>query len=177
MELQDQIPETLYINKTEMSIFVHYSKQPTSCNKCGHSGHKSRWCDRKPNDYKNVIDIEECNGSEVNSEDENEELDDDDDDIDIDVDADLNLSINSNKTNANILDIHFDPSQNMNSYKCTKCDYQCTYENIYIEHMQTHMGENASMSDVYEMVTQDEPFFWKFDLRGMFMKVEWDMSP
>ena len=137
MDLKEQIPETLNICDTELSIFVYYPKQPLSCNKCGHTGHRARGCTaRRSEDFINVINIndgqviDECDDVNSQNVDEIEDIDDND------------------------IDVHLDPSQNTNNYECMKCDYQCTYEHIFIEHMQEHIGEKPSMSDICELVSE-----------------------
>ena len=59
MKLKKQIPQSLRINKTEMNIYVKYSNQPMTCNRCGSVGHRARFCSLEPKDYKNIIEIKE----------------------------------------------------------------------------------------------------------------------
>ena len=146
MELQEQIPEKLNICGTELSIFVYYSKQPLSCNKCGHTGHRARGCvANRSTDFKNVINVNDGLASDESDDANSEGVDEIEDTV-------INSSITMD-TNDNDIDVHLDPSQDSNKYECMKCDYQCTYENIFMEHMQSHIGEKPSMSDICELVS------------------------
>ena len=146
MKLSEHIPETLNICDTESSISVNYAKQPISCHKCGHTGHRARGCvARQPSDFKNAININD--GLDNDSDDENSECEDENDDSEI-------ISTNIMETDTNDLDVHLNPSQNSNNFVCMKCDYQCTYQHIFMEHMKTHIGEKTSMDDICELVNE-----------------------
>ena len=138
MKLQDHIPQTLNINKTDISsLYVYYQKQPLSCNKCGHSGHRAWRCTCEPKDYKNMIYI--IDGSDNNNDKSiMEDCEGRDDDCDGDT---SDISFITENDNATKLDIHIDPSQNSNTFECSKCDFTCTYENIFNVHIKTHTGE------------------------------------
>ena len=137
MKLYDQIPQKLNIKKTEMTINVQYENQPMSCNKCGMAGHRARYCSVKPDEYKNVIDMEELIQEMMRNEeiylDDESESEDKDSDVD---EIQLNMSLDK-------LDIHLEPSQQSNIFECNECEYQCNYENIFKEHIETHKGENT----------------------------------
>ena len=97
MELKEQIPQTLKIKRTESAMYVQYPDQPRSCNNCGHTGHKMRYCNQNTKEFRNVIDINESDiigienerkktneeGNE-DSDDNDEENDDDNEDTDYD---------------------------------------------------------------------------------------------
>ena len=59
MELKEQIPQTLKIKRTESAMNVQYPDQLRSCNNCGHTGHRMRYCNQESKDFINVIDINE----------------------------------------------------------------------------------------------------------------------
>ena len=54
------------------------------------------------------------------------------------------------------VDIHIDPSQNQNKFKCNSCDYQCSYEAILKEHMEVHTGDKCNDSKNKESPITDE---------------------
>ena len=56
----DHIPQKLeFKNSENIYINVKYENQPMSCNICGNKGHRHRYCNVRPGDFKNVIDLEE----------------------------------------------------------------------------------------------------------------------
>ena len=151
MNLHGNIPQQLNINKTQMIIHVHYNAQPMSCNKCGHTSHRARYCRRENKDFKNMIDIEDgyASDDDHNDDDIDEHYDDCDDG---DNDSDLLTSIvPAIVYNA---DVHFDPSQNHNTFVCSECDYQCKYDHIFKEHMKNHIGEKQLENDILEPVNE-----------------------
>ena len=82
MELKEQIPQTLKIKRTESAMYVQYPDQPRSCNNCGHTGHRMRYCHQESKDFINVIDINESDiiGIENERKEINDESEDDDED-------------------------------------------------------------------------------------------------
>ena len=141
MELKEQIPQTLKIKRTESVMYVQYPDQPRSCNNCGHTGHRMRYCNQESKDFINVIDINESDiiGRENERKKINEESDDEDEGDDSKFDEDekeMNISVDN-------IDIHIDPSQTNSNFECSECSYKCKYEHIFKEHMQTHTGEKT----------------------------------
>ena len=157
MKINQHIPQTLFINRTDTNIYTQYPNQPMSCNNCGHSGHRVRFCSCEPKDFKNLIDIKQ---SDLVNPTPNSEFDNSDDDRDYD-DYDDTFPRN---TNANNIDIHIEPSQNENPFECTECDYKCKYSNIFNEHMQTHTGENPIKCDVCELISNGRAAFEEHSL-------------
>ena len=140
MKLYDYIPQLLNINKTKISsLQVSYQKQPLSCNICGNTGHKARYCVCAPSNYKNVIDLEDghdiCNDN--SNKDDCEELKGDNFDGEI-----CDTALSTMDGNAFGIDVHIDPSQNQKTFKCSKCAYKCNYEEILNEHIKAHAEEN-----------------------------------
>ena len=163
MKLKEQIPQSLQINQTQMTIYVQYPNQPMSCNKCGHTGHRARYCTRGPNDSKNVIYIKKSDfvnndddsvgegDSDSNDDDADNDEDNDDDDHDGDDDD----------CDANKIDVHIEPSQNNNIFECTKCAYKCKYDHIFKDHMLVHAGENSFKCDICELECRDKSTYEK----------------
>ena len=149
MRLHDHIPQTVKIKNTPIRMFVKYENQPMSCNKCGNEGHRIRTCTMKPNEFKNVINIEEIeeteniNDPEIDNKEENGSPDDEHEDEKDDTDAEgpMNLSFNN-------LDLHIEASQDSKPFECKECDYKCKYENIFKEHIEMHKGEKSQNQDV-----------------------------
>ena len=149
MKINQHIPQTLHINRTETSMYTQYPNQPMSCNKCGHSGHRGRYCNRDSKDFKNAIDIGQSDSVDIeNCTDSNVSDDDDGDDDDDDYDNSPLISVNN-------VDVHMEASQKSNVLECTKCDYKCKYENILKEHMLTHTGENPLRCPTCDLVSKD----------------------
>ena len=140
MKLHDYIPQLLNINKTEISsLRVSYQKQPLSCNTCGHTGHKAWRCVRKPRDYKNVIDLDDGYDNSEEKSDKKDSVKQKDDGCD---DGISEISFSTMDDNVDDIDVHMDPSQNRKTFKCSKCEYECNYENIFNEHIKIHTEEN-----------------------------------
>ena len=169
MELKEQIPHLLKINTTESNMHVQYPDQPRSCNNCGHTGHKMRYCNQNTKEFRNVIDINESdiigieNERKKTDEEGNEDSDDDDED-NVDDNEDIDYDTNNNNSNieenemnisSNDIDIHIDPSQTKNSFECSVCGYTCKYEHIFKEHIQTHTGEKAFWCYVCDCESND----------------------
>ena len=57
MNINQDIPNTLFIKQIKNHINVHYEKQPFSCNTCGHTGHTARNCTAPKHQYKRNIDL------------------------------------------------------------------------------------------------------------------------
>ena len=150
MKLNDQMPQMLIIKDTEISsLYVKYQKQPLSCNKCGHAGHKSFRCNRHPDGFKNIIDINDgCVESDFSDNIDMEDVFQDDDDI-------SNISVTTIPVNLDHIDVHIDPSQNQNNFKCKNCDYQCSYEHILKIHMESHTGEKPHKCSDCEYQSND----------------------
>ena len=143
------IPQQLeFKNSENIYINVKYENQPMSCNKCGSEGHRQRYCNVRPCDFKNVIDLEEIvkeiskkqiandnDSSDYDGEEMEEEGGNDDKNENGDKDE-LDVSLNN-------LDIHIEPSQKSVQYECKECEYTCKYEHLFKEHLGVHKGENS----------------------------------
>ena len=115
MNLHGNIPQSVHINKTDMTdIIVQYQNQPMSCHKCGHPRHRARQCTRESNDFINVIDVTHQ---------------DDDNDLDGGI---ADVSLNSVNISESDLEVHMDPSQTDHFLQCGQCDYQCKYQRYWM---------------------------------------------
>ena len=107
MELKEQIPQTLKINRTESIMYVQYPDQPRSCNNCGHTGHKMRYCNQNTKEFRNAIDINESgiigieNERKKTDEEGNDDGDDDEDDADDNEDTDYDTINNDTNIDEN----------------------------------------------------------------------------
>ena len=154
IKLNKHIPQQLHIDKTQMTIHVYYPNQPMSCNKCGHTGHRERYCDQDPNAYKNIVVFKERDCSDNANNDDNINKG---EDMEGSSESDINDTDDiDNNEDDNDIDIHIEPSQTLTAFECTECEYICKYENILKVHMQTHKGENSFKCDVCEMVNKDK---------------------
>ena len=153
MELKEQIPQLLKINRTESIMHVQYPDQPRSCNNSGHTGHNMRYCNQNTKEFRNGIDVNESDiiGIESERKEINEEsdvdvdgdADDDDDDDDDDEDSKFDEDEKEMNISVDNADIHIEPSQTNSIFECSECSYKCKYEHIFKEHMQTHTGEKT----------------------------------
>ena len=94
-----------------------------TCNRCGSVGHRARFCSLEPKDYKNIIEIKENKLANIDNVDKV-----------IVIESPLNVSTED-------LDIHIESSQSKTQFECTECEYKCSYEHIFNEHLETHTGE------------------------------------
>ena len=117
MKINQHIPQTLYINRTETSMYTQYPNQPMSCNKCGHSGHRARYCSCQPKDFINQIDIKQSDFVDPKSSSEPNDNDSDDDSSE-DSDYDDYGDKYPMNVNANNIGVHIEPSQNRNLFEC-----------------------------------------------------------
>ena len=126
ISIHEHIPQSLYISKTDINIDVYYHRQPMTCNMCGNIGHPGRFCKCKSGDHINIININDSHTgvSEVNLE-------------------ETEAHPEAHNASTDSVDVYIDPSQNNNEYKCKKCEYKCTYIDIFKTHLLTHTGEST----------------------------------
>ena len=132
MQLTQMIPQSLYIKHIENFIYVKHPNQQFTCNKCGDIGHRGRFCNVQPEDFKHVVDVNVLDPlqTEINRDDNGHS-------------GDVNNSESLVEVSAENMDVHIDPSQNNKTFFCSECDYQCSYEHIFTEHMEQHKGEKS----------------------------------
>ena len=144
ISINEHIPRSLYISRTDINVDVYYYRQPMTCNVCGNIGHRERYCKCKSEDHINTININDSH-TVVNEVDR----------------VETEVHPESHNASTNSVDVYIDPSQNNIEYKCTKCEYKCTYLEIFKTHLLTHTrestdddltGEKPSESDISDVI-------------------------
>ena len=141
------IPSSLFIKELDNYLYFNYNKQILTCHNCGDPRHKAQFCRKweytRPEERENatridLTDLIPLNQTETEEHPtgEKETTETSNNISDIRGEDDL-------VEEQDIADVHIDPSQKENKFRCAKCVYTCSYESIFKDHMKTHAEQHS----------------------------------
>ena len=130
IDLQQHIPQTIYIKQIRNYINVSYEKQPFSCNKCGLTDHNARNCETRPEEFIRVVDLNEHSVEALDIHSDQSEI---------------NEILKCQECGyeclcENILKDHME-EHNSSDFLCSECGLQSRTMLELENHMKTHTGE------------------------------------
>ena len=145
MELNCDIPHSIFIKQLNSHINARYEKQPFSCNKCGLSGHSARNCKTDKANYIRVVDLNEIKVDEL------------------DIHSEPMAKEVKFKCDECVFESAYEKSflqhkalHKSNIHSCPNCEYQTSSELELINHMKAHTSEKPEACEERDKLPSSE---------------------